>query len=290
MVFRPFSRIQLIDRDTESIEFRLFGTRESGTARGGRCGPSSKVTLCWHVRITPTGVTIDSNGAMRDQRTEFRYLTLISGLFVATVLVSNTIAQKPVRWGLLTAPAAVILFPLSYIFGDVLTEVYGYARTRQVIWTGLIANLLMVIAYELAIALPAASFWTQQEAMRSVLGTVPRVVLASYVGYLAGEFVNSFVLAKMKLLTKGRYLWTRTVGSTIAGQFIDTALFVLVGFIGVWPRNQLLRVTLSLYGLKVGYEILATPLTYAMVAFLKRTEDVDHYDIATPFTPFRWRV
>jgi uncharacterized integral membrane protein (TIGR00697 family) len=227
---------------------------------------------------------------MDRERIEFKYFTLLAGLFVATVLISNTIAQKPVQWGLVTAPAAVVLFPLSYIFGDVLTEVYGYARTRQVIWTGFFANALMVITYEVAIALPAANFWTKQEALRSVLGPVPRVVLASYVGYLAGEFVNSFVLAKMKLLTSGRHLWTRTVGSTVAGQFVDTVLFVLVGFAGVWPRGQLTWIAVSLYGLKVGYEVLATPCTYAVVAFLKRTEDMDHFDRTTQFTPFRWKV
>jgi len=227
---------------------------------------------------------------MERDAVEFRYLTLLAGLFVATVLVSNTIAQKPIQWGSLTAPAAIVLFPMSYIFGDVLTEVYGYARTRHVIWTGLFANVLMVIGYELAIALPGASFWTQQEALRSVLGPVPRLVIASYFGYLAGEFVNSFVLAKLKVLTQGRHLWTRIVGSTIIGQLVDTLLFVLVGFAGLWPRSQLVRVVLSLYGLKVGYEVLATPATYMIVGFLKRTEGVDHYDTTTEFTPFRWRM
>jgi uncharacterized integral membrane protein (TIGR00697 family) len=227
---------------------------------------------------------------MQHQRMEFKYFTLISGLFVAALLISNTVAQKPVQIGSFVPSAAIVLFPLTYIFGDILTEVYGYARTRQVIWTGFLANGLMVVTYRVVIALPSASFWTQQEAMRSTLATVPRVVLASFVGYLAGEFVNSFVLAKMKIFTRGRYLWTRTVGSTIAGQSFDTILFVILGFWGVWPSNQLAWVTASLYLLKVGYEILATPFTYMVVALLKRAEGVDHYDIGAAFTPFRWRA
>jgi uncharacterized integral membrane protein (TIGR00697 family) len=224
------------------------------------------------------------------EQIEFKYFTLIAGLFVGALLISNTVAQKPVQLGPFVSPAGIVLFPLTYIFGDVLTEVYGYARTRQVIWTGFLANALMVIVYWIVIALPAASFWTQQEALHSVLAPVPRVALASLVGYLAGEFVNSFVLAKMKLLTRGRYLWTRTVGSTIAGQSVDTTLFVMVGFAGVWPLTQLVWAIVSLYALKVGYEVLATPFTYMVVAFLKRTEGIDHYDRQTAFMPFRWRV
>lgn len=224
------------------------------------------------------------------EQSEFRYLTLFGGLFVATLLISNTVAQKPFQWGPFTVPAGIVLFPLSYIFGDVLTEVYGYARTRQVIWTGFFANGLMVVSYWIVVALPFASFWTQQEALRSVLAPVPRIVLASLVGYLAGEFVNSFVLAKMKVMTEGRFLWTRTVGSTIAGQAVDTVLFVAIGFAGVWPHTQLAAAILSLYLFKVSYEVLATPFTYIIVNFLKKTEGVDYYDSETDFTPFRWMV
>jgi queuosine precursor transporter len=227
---------------------------------------------------------------MEQERIEFKYFTLLAGLFIGTLLISNTVAQKPLQLGPLVPPAAIILFPLTYIFGDVLTEVYGYARTRQVIWTGFLASGLMAISYWIVIALPGASFWTQQEALRSVLSPVPRIVLASLVGYLAGEFVNSFVLAKMKLLTQGRYLWTRTIGSTVAGQSVDTTLFVMVAFAGVWPRSQLLSVIVSLYALKVGYEVLATPITYSVVAFLKRTEGIDYYDRQTAFMPFRWKL
>src|SRR5215469_7012423 len=215
---------------------------------------------------------------MEYQRVEFKYFTLISGLFVGCLLISNTVAQKPLQMGPFVPSAGIVLFPLTYIFGDVLTEIYGYARTRQVIWTGFLASGLMAIAYWLVVALPAAGFWTQQEALRSVLSPVPRIVLASLVGYLAGEFVNSFVLAKMKLLTEGRHLWTRTIGSTVAGQAVDTILFVTVAFADVWPRGQLLSSAVSLYALKVGYEVLATPITYAVVAFLKRTEGIDYYD------------
>ena len=227
---------------------------------------------------------------MEHEPAEFKYFTLLSGLFVATLLISNTVAQKPIQLRSLVAPAAIILFPLTYIFGDVLTEVYGYARTRQVIWTGFLASGLMAAAYWIVVVLPAASFWNDQEALRSILLPVPRIVLASLIGYLAGEFVNSFVLAKMKLLTEGRHLWTRTIGSTIAGQSVDTMLFVTVAFAGVWPRSQLLSAIVSLYALKVGYEILATPITYIVVAFLKRTEGMDYYDRQTAFMPFRWRL
>ena len=227
---------------------------------------------------------------MEHERVEFKYLTLISGLFVGCLLISNTVAQKPIKLGPFVEPADIILFPLTYIFGDVLTEVYGYARTRQVIWTGFIASGLMAAVYWIVIAMPGADFWTQQDAVRSVLFPVPRIVLASLAGYLAGEFVNSFVLAKMKLLTQGQYLWTRTIGSTIAGQAVDTTLFVTVAFAGIWPRAQLASAIYSLYALKVAYEVIATPLTYSAVAFLKRTEGSDHYDRQTDFIPFRWKL
>jgi uncharacterized integral membrane protein (TIGR00697 family) len=222
------------------------------------------------------------------EKTDFKYLTLVSGLFVSTLLVSNTISQKPLQWGPFIAPAGIILFPMTYIFGDVLTEVYGYARARQVIWTGFLGNGVMVISYWTVIRLPFPSFWAQQEALHSVLTPVPRLVIASMAGYLAGEFVNSFVLAKMKVFTQGRYLWTRTIGSTLAGQFVDTLLFVLAGFTGVWPLGQLAWVAVSLYFLKVSYEVLATPLTYAAVNFLKREEGIDCFDRTTRFTPFQW--
>jgi hypothetical protein len=220
----------------------------------------------------------------------FRYFTLIAGLFVATFLIANTTAGKLFALGPFVFPAAIVVFPLSYIFGDVLTEVYGYARSRQIIWTGFAAEILMALAYWLVLALPPASFWTQQAAFETVLGQVPRIVLASILGYLAGEFVNAYVLAKMKVWTEGRLLWTRTIGSTVAGEGVDTLLFIVVAFGGLWPAGQLLVTALSAYLFKVAYEVLATPLTYLIVGFLKRREGLDHYDVGTRFTPFRWSV
>ncbi len=181
-----------------------------------------------------------------------------------------------------------MVFPISYIFGDVLTEVYGFAHARQVIWTGFIANAIMVIGYWVAIALPSAQFWPNQTAFSTTLGPVPRIAAASVLGYLAGEFVNSFVLAKMKVRTRGRHLWVRIVGSTAIGQAVDTFLFVLVAFFHVWPVKAVWVAGASLYGFKVLYEAVASPLTYLIVGFLKRKEGVDYYDIETDFSPFRW--
>jgi uncharacterized integral membrane protein (TIGR00697 family) len=223
-----------------------------------------------------------------DTKTNFKYLNLISGLFVATLLISNTTASKPWQMGPFVFPGGSILFPLTYIFGDVLTEVYGYTRSRQVIWIGFIANLLMAFAYGVVIALPPPPFWSQQSALTATLGQVPRIVLASLIAYLAGEFTNSFVLAKMKIWTKGRHLWARTIGSTVMGQAVDTFLFTGMAFLGVWPFRYVMVTGGSLYLFKVGYETLATPATYAIVGFLKKREGIDTFDLQTNFTPFRW--
>jgi queuosine precursor transporter len=217
---------------------------------------------------------------------EFKYLSLISGLFVATLLISNTTSGKLWQFWEFTFPAGVILFPVSYIFGNILTEVYGYARSRQVIWTGFAANTLMAVTYWIVIGLPPASFWKNQEAFALTLGQVPRIVFASLLGYLIGEFANSVVLAKMKIRTQGRHLWTRTIGSTIIGQAADTFTFIAIGFGGLWPLKYLAVTAGSLYGFKVLYEIAATPLTYAAVHFLKSREQIDYYDINTNFSPF----
>jgi hypothetical protein len=217
---------------------------------------------------------------------EFKYLSLVAGLFVATLLISNTTSGKLWHVWEFTFPAGVILFPVSYIFGDILTEVYGYARSRLVIWTGFAANALMAVSYWIAIALPPASFWKNQAAFALTLGQVPRIVCGSLLGYLVGEFANSIVLAKMKIWTEGRHLWTRTIGSTIIGQAADTFLFVAIGFGGLWPVKYLVVTAGSLYGFKVLYEIAATPLTYAAVHFLKTKEQIDFFDIGTNFSPF----
>jgi hypothetical protein len=190
--------------------------------------------------------------------------------------------------GPLVLTGGVIIFPFCYILGDVLTEVYGYARARRVIWTGFAAQLLMVAAYGIVIALPSADFWPHQEAIKTVLGQVPRIVAASLIGYLVGGFLNSLVLAKMKIWTSGRLLWARTIGSTIVGQSADSFLFVFVAFGGVFSASDLMSTALSIFAFKTAYEILATPLTYVLVGSLKRRESIDHYDTKTNFTPLRW--
>lgn len=219
---------------------------------------------------------------------EFRFLVPVAGLFVAALMISNTIAVKIFALGPFYLPAGVIVFPVSYIFGDILTEVYGYARSRQVIWVGFIAVILMSFMYWLTIRLPPAPFWRHQESMKTIMEQVPRIVLATIIAYFAGEFTNAYVMAKMKILTKGKRLWMRTIGSTIAGEGIDSFLFMLIAFSGSFPFRELLRSIISVYIFKVFYEVLATPLTYIIVRFLKKAESIDYYDFDTKFSPFKW--
>ena len=210
----------------------------------------------------------------------------ISILFVAVLMISNTVASKIVQIGPFTVTGAVFLFPLSYIFGDVLTEVYGYRGSRRVIWTGFAAIILMAIAYWIAGALPAASFWQGQDAFMSVLGATPRIVLASITGYFIGEFANSYVLSRMKVWMSGSHLWMRTIGSTVVGEGLDTVFFVLIAFWGVLPAPALVPIILSGYILKVAYEVVATPLTYWVVGKLKKFEGIDTYDREINYNPF----
>jgi uncharacterized integral membrane protein (TIGR00697 family) len=187
----------------------------------------------------------------------------------------------------LTLSGAELLFPITYIFGDIFTEVYGYAASRRAIWIGFFASALLSVMGAIVVALPPAPGWHNQTAFATVFGFIPRLVVASLIAYWAGEFTNSFTLAKMKLLTRGRWLWTRTVGSTITGQAVDTATVVLIAFWGKAPRMTLLALIASAYVTKVIYEILATPLTYAVVGWLKRTEHSDAFDAHSSFNPFR---
>jgi queuosine precursor transporter len=228
------------------------------------------------------------------KRETYRYYTLITALFVTTLLVSNIIAVKIVKIGPLFLPAAVILFPIAYIFGDVLTEVYGYARARQVIWTGFFCNLLAVAAIWVAGLLPAAPFWIAgvysapdqaQQAYQAILGFAPRLLLASFLAYLVGEFLNSFVLARLKVKTNGRYLWLRTITSTLVGEGADSLVFISVAFWGIFPPGAMLTAIVSQWFFKVAFEIIATPLTYLVVNSLKRAEGVDFYDRDTNFNP-----
>ena len=210
---------------------------------------------------------------------------VISAIFVTSLITANVIAVKVISVGSFTLPAAIVIFPLSYIFGDILTEVYGYRWARRVIWLGFLCNLIFVIFAWVGQLLPPASFWEGQEAYESILGYTPRLLVASFGGYLVGEFINSFVLAKMKLLTKGRWLWTRTIGSTVVGQGLDTAVFITLAFVGT--SSFALIMILHHWLAKVAIETLATPFTYTAVNFLKKKEKVDTYDYETNFNPFR---
>jgi len=212
-------------------------------------------------------------------------LLAVAALFVATLVTSNIIAVKVASIGPFTVPAAIVIFPLAYLFGDVLTEVWGYSVARAVIWTGFLANIVVVLFVAAAIALPADSHYQSQAAYARILGQTPRLVLASLTAYLVGEFLNAFVLARLKVFTRGRLLWTRTIGSTLIGQGVDSAIFVALAFAGVQPWSLLLVIIRDLWVLKVAYEIAATPLTYAIVTALKRLEGVDTFDHDTKFAP-----
>ena len=227
-------------------------------------------------------------------RRHFRYLDYVMAAFVAILLLSNIIgASKP---SFITLPggiewsfgAGVLFFPVSYIIGDVLTEVYGYANARRVIWTGFAALIFMAFMAAVVVALPPASGWPGQEAYEFVFGNSWRIVAASMLAFWAGEFANSFVLAKMKLMTGGRFLWMRTIGSTIVGQGLDSLIFYPLAFYGLagWPPEQLMQVVISQWLIKTCWEAVLTPVTYAVVGFLKRREGVDVYDTDTDFSPF----
>lgn len=218
-----------------------------------------------------------------------RWLPLVTGLFVTVLVISNIIAVKLVTAGPLVVTAAIVLFPVSYILADVLTEVYGYAVARQVIWIGFLCNLVAVCAMTIGGLLPAAPFWQDQAAYDAILGFSARLLGASFLAYLGGEFLNAFVLAKLKLRTGGRHLWLRTVSSTLVGQALDSLVFVVVAFAGVLPPPALAVAALSQWAAKSLYEALATPLTYLVVGFLKRSEGVDHYDRGTRFNPLALR-
>jgi uncharacterized integral membrane protein (TIGR00697 family) len=216
----------------------------------------------------------------------FRYLDLLTIGFVVVLLISNLVGPKICQLGSLRISAAEFLFPLTYICGDVFTEVYGYGASRRAIWMGFFAMGVLAVMGQLAVALPPAPEWKGQEAFATVFGVVPRFAAASLIAYWAGEFTNSYTLAKLKLITRGRWLWTRTVGSTISGQAVDTTVIILVAFGGVQPASMLVRMILSSYLIKVAVEVVATPVTYLVVGRLKRGEAVDTFDDKTNFNPF----
>jgi queuosine precursor transporter len=206
-------------------------------------------------------------------------------IFITCLITANITAVKLVNIFGFVLPAAIVIFPMSYIFGDVLTEVYGYRQARRVIWLGFFCNLIAVVAIWLGQVLPPASFWEGQAAYERILGYTPRLLMASFLAYLVGEFANSFVLAKMKIATKGRWLWTRTVSSTLVGQGLDSLVFMTLAFVGTIPITGLASAIVTQWLAKSAYEAAATPLTYAAVNFLKRREGIDVYDYDTPFNP-----
>ena len=223
---------------------------------------------------------------MTEQPRVYKYYDLLTSIFIVVLLISNLVGQKICAFGPFRVSGAQLLFPITYIFGDIFTEVYGYGGSRRVIWIGFLASGLMALMGLVTVALPPAPEWPNQQAFAIVFGIVPRMVVASLIAYWCGEFANSFTMAKMKIFTKGRYLWTRTVGSTVVGQAVDTVVLMIVAFGGQSNAMLILRLIASAYLFKVAYEVLATPLTYWIVGFLKRSEGVDKYDYGTRFTPF----
>jgi len=224
-------------------------------------------------------------------RRVYKYYDLIMALFVTILLCSNVIGAAKVAtvWGF-TFGAGVLFFPISYLFNDVLTEVYGYARSRKVVWAGFGAIIFASFMSWVVVSLPPATGWTEQRAYETVFGQTPRIVFASLTAFFAGEFVNSYVLAKLKIKTVGRHLWARTIGSTAVGEAVDSAVFYPVAFLGIWEPRLVLQVMVSNYTIKVLWEVFATPFTYKVVNFLKRAENEDYYDYETDFTPFSIEV
>jgi hypothetical protein len=220
----------------------------------------------------------------------YHYLDLITAFFVAVLLTSNVASSKIVSLGPFTFDGGTLLFPVSYIFGDILTEVYGYRRSRRVIWIGFACAGMLALVLAIVGALPPAEGWSNQEAYEAILGTTPRIVLASLIAYFAGEFSNSYTLAKMKIMTRGRWLWTRTIGSTLIGEGVDTFLFVTIAFAGTLPWDLFWTIALSNYLFKCGVEAAMTPVTYRITGFLKRAENEDVYDTDTDFSPFKVTV
>lgn len=239
--------------------------------------------------------SIEAHSAAEMSGRHFRYYDFVMAAFVAVLLLSNVIgAAKPAAIEIGGEPwvfgAGILFFPLGYVIGDVLTEVYGYARARRVIWAGFAGLIFMAFMSWVVVSLPPAKGWEGQAAYESVFGQVPRIVFASIVAFWAGEFVNSYVMARMKIWTQGRHLWSRTIGSTVVGQGVDSLIFYPLAFWGVWENEAVITVMATNWGLKVLWEVVLTPVTYAVVGWLKRKEGVDLFDEGTNFTPFKTQV
>jgi uncharacterized integral membrane protein (TIGR00697 family) len=218
----------------------------------------------------------------------YKYLDVLTTMFVVILLVSNLVAQKICVIGPFAVSGAILLFPITYIFGDIFTEVYGFGASRRAIWLGFIGTGLLYAMGVAVLALPGAPDWKNQDAFRTVFGIIPRILAASLVAYWFGEFANSYTMAKLKLLTNGRKLWTRTIGSTIVGQAVDTTIVIILTFAGRYTAGTILRTIVSGYVLKVAYEAAATPLTYFVVNRLKAAERSDPFDYNEDFNPFRF--
>jgi uncharacterized integral membrane protein (TIGR00697 family) len=232
-------------------------------------------------------LTLEQKAPMRGRYSH--WFLLVASIFITCLITSNIIAVKLVNILGWVLPAGTLIFPISYIFGDVLTEVYGYRQARQVIWLGFFCNLIAVVAIWLGQILPAASFWDGQAAYERILGYTPRLLGASFLAYLLGEFANSFILAKMKIATKGRWLWARTIGSTLVGQGLDSLVFMTLAFVGTIPLSILAGAILVQWFFKSVYEAIITPLTYVVVNFLKKREELDIFDTDTRFNPLLFK-
>lgn len=220
----------------------------------------------------------------------YRYLPVISGIFAATLVITNLLNSKIFMFLGYALPAGIITFPLTFLAGDALTEVYGYAKTRQVIWTGFIVLIFMAAMVMVGIQLEPAPFWPNQKAFESILDQVPRIVAASILAYFAGEFCNSYVLAKIKVAMNGRSMPIRFIGSTMVGQAVDTVVFMTIAFAGVYPAGMMVKLFLTSWVFKVVWEFVALPISVPFVKWLKRAEHEDHYDRATNFSPFQFKA
>jgi len=227
---------------------------------------------------------------------QLRYYDFAMAAFAVILICSNLIgAGKPAQisvpiFGMVTFGAGILFFPLSYVLGDILTEVYGFARARRVVWVGFAASIFAAAMAFVIVELPPAPDWAGQAALAAVFGQVPRIFLASIAAFWAGEMANAFVLARMKVITGGKHLWTRTIGSTVVGQGVDSLIFYPLAFLGVWETSLVIKVLFTNYLLKVLWEVILTPVTYRIVAFFKRAEGLDVFDTKTDFTPFKTRV
>ena len=265
---------------------KIAGRVSAGLLRhgAGNCGDRKLLGYAQTMK-TPQAESAASAQPIRT----FRYLETLTIAFVVILLVSNLVGPKICRLGPLLVSGAQLLFPITYIWSDVFTEVYGYAASRRAIWLGFLGMALLAVMGQVAVLLPPAPGWQDQAAFARVFGLVPRFAAASLAAYWAGEFTNSYTLAKMKIWTGGRHLWSRTVTSTVTGQLVDTTVVILIAFWGSVSTRHLLVMIGSSYGFKVMYEVLATPLTYLVVGWLKRVEGVDAWDAGTNFNPFAFR-